>query len=101
MSEKSKRAEFIYNGEPWTAARIKSSCYVLCRSVNRPEDSMTWSVPDDSMLELDWHIRRDPRHNPSREEVFRMLSVIDSYRSILGRPAKEQRALARVLKEFI
>lgn len=89
-----------YEGKPWTAERLKTSCYVHFKNAANPNDGMMWAVPDDNMANLAWRIYH-ANYTPTREELFGMLSVIDSYRSLLGKTAKRQRSLARVLLQFI
>jgi hypothetical protein len=89
-----------YEGKPWTAERLKTSSYVHFKNAANPNDGMMWAVPDERMSELAWRIYHT-NYIPTREELFGMLSVIDSYRSLLAKPAKRQRTLARVLLKFI
>jgi hypothetical protein len=89
-----------YEGQPWTAERLKTSSYVHFKSAANPNDGMTWAVPDERMSNLARRIYHAD-YTPTREELFGMLSVIDSYRSLLAKPAKRQRTIARVLLQFI
>jgi hypothetical protein len=89
-----------YEGKPWTAERLKTSSYVHFKNAANPSDGMMWSVPDENMSNLAWRIYH-ANYTPTREELFGMLSVIDSYRSLLCKPAKRQRTLARVLVQFL
>jgi hypothetical protein len=89
-----------YEGKPWTAERLKTSSYVHFKNAANPNDGMMWAVPDENMGNLAWRIYH-ANYTPTREELFGMLSVIDSYRSLLTKPAKRQRTLARVLLQFI
>jgi hypothetical protein len=89
-----------YEGKPWTAERLKTSSYVHFKNAANPNDGMMWAVPDENMGNLAWRIYH-ANYTPTREELLGMLSVIDSYRSLLAKPAKRQRALARVLLQFI
>ena len=89
-----------YEGKPWTAERLKTSSYVHFKNSANPNDSMMWAVPDENMGNLAWRIYH-ANYTPTRAELFGMLSVIDSYRSLLAKPAKRQRTLARALLQFI
>lgn len=89
-----------YEGKPWTAERLKDSSYIHFKNEANPRDGMMWSVPDDNMADLAWRIYH-ANYTPTREELFGMLSVIDSYRSLLTKTAKRQRSLARALLQFI
>ena len=89
-----------YEGKPWTAERLKTSSYVHFKNAANPNDGMMWAVPDENMGNLAWRIYH-ANYTPTREELFGMLSVIDSYRSLLAKPAKRQRTLARALLQFI
>ena len=61
---------------------------------------MTWAVPDENMQDCAWRIYHAD-YTPTRAELLAMLSVLDSYRSLLCMSAKRQRAIARVLLQFI
>ena len=89
-----------YDGKPWTAERLKTSSYVHFKNAANPNDGMMWAVPDENMGNLAWRIYH-ANYTPTRNELFGMLSVIDSYRSLLCKPAKKQRTLARVLLQFL
>jgi hypothetical protein len=89
-----------YEGKPWTAERLKTSSYVHFKNAENPNDGMMWAVPDQNMGNLAWRIYHT-NYTPTREELFGMLKVIDSYRSLLAKPAKRQRTLARALLQFI
>jgi len=89
-----------YAGKPWTAERLKTSSYIHLKNTENPNDGMMWAVPDENMGNLARRIYH-ANYTPTREELFGMLSVIDSYRSLLAKPAKRQRTLARVLLQFI
>ncbi len=89
-----------YEGKPWTAERLRTSSYVHFKNAANPNDGMMWAVPDENMGNLAWRIYH-ANYTPTREELFGMLSVIDSYRSLLAKPAKRQRTLARALLQFI
>jgi hypothetical protein len=89
-----------YEGKPWTAERLKTSSYIHFKNAANPNDGMMWAVPDENMVNLAWRIYH-ANYTPTREELFGMLSVIDSYRSLLAKPVKRQRTLARALLQFI
>jgi len=91
---------FEYEDKPWTAERLKMASYVHFKNAANPNDGMMWAVPDEKMSNLAWRIYH-ANYTPTRDELLGMLSVIDSYRSLLTKPAKRQRALARALLQFI
>lgn len=88
---------FVYEGVEWTAERLKNSrCHVHCKNTAKAGDGMMWSVPSEEMAELAWRIYH-AGYEPTREDLFLMLSVIDSFRSLLQKPVRRQRVIARVL----
>ncbi len=89
-----------YDGHPWKANRLENTSYIQFRNEDNPRDGMVFSLPDDSVIALDWSIRH-AEYSPSREELFRLLAIVDSYRSLLLKPAKEQRVIARTLRIFL
>lgn len=89
--------KLVYEGQSWSAARMKGTlCHFSFTNNDKLGDRMTWAVPTPEMAELAWRIYY-AKHQPTREELYAMLSVIDSFRSLLEKDAKSQRALAKAL----
>lgn len=90
-----------YDGVAWTAEKLPTSiCHVIFRNTANPSDGMTWSAPTKEMSELAWKIYHT-NYEPTREELYGMLSVIESFRTLLHKPAKRQRAIAKALREVL
>jgi hypothetical protein len=88
-----------YEGEQWTAKRLRDMSFVLFSPESCHRSGMIFAVPDQNISNLAKRIYKDD-YTPTRDELLTMLSVIDSYRALLARSKKRQRSLARALLKF-
>jgi hypothetical protein len=92
---------FRYEGKTWTAEKnLHSICNVIYRNTESDRDGMSWSAPTEEMAELQWKILHC-NYVPNRKELMAMSSVISSFRELLNRDAKRQRAIATSMQKVL
>ncbi len=92
---------FSYEGKPWTAERnYGSMCSVTYRNPADDRDGMAWSAPTEEIGSLQWRILHFD-YQPTRTEMLGLLSVIDSFRSLLFKEAKQLRVIAKSLRDVL
>lgn len=95
------KIDLIYEGTPWTAELLHSSdCHIHFKNPANPTDGMTWSAPTESMSDLAWRIYHT-NYEPTRAELFSLLAVVDSFRSIIFKDHKRRYALLGAFREIL
>ena len=92
---------FRYRGQAWTAEKNPNSiCNLIYRNTESKRDGMSWSAPTEEMAEIQWKILHC-NYVPTRKELMAMSSVISSFRELLNRDAKRQRAIATSMQKVL
>lgn len=91
--------ELQYEGKPWKAKNLENSkCHIRMYQVTKPSNGMCWSAPTVEMSEICWKAIHHPE-SVTKNDMMLMASVIDSYRSLLNRPQREQAKLMSAIRK--
>lgn len=61
---------------------------------------MSYAVPTVAIQDIAWRVYH-AGYVPTESELYSMLSIIDSYKTLLLKPVKYQRPLMKALKEVL